>query len=315
MATSSGWLSWQKLENYRGARTLGLFQWGQQLIARSKLLAGESSLDLEAAYREIAEYPLNLGTHEIAFYARLPIQDMSHDDVRSQSALYELPGLKEATDEWDQQNACITPAQRLGRQIFHPAPAIQEIAAHRFIAESLSTPKQQELPNESAKRSGTHVPDEFLERILTVGFVGVDFAFSDDTLQAEFKKWLAGRRAVLGKAGLRSLSKPIPVKQLGHRRPVLKFTSGARRRWADHQVLAYLDIKIRAMLDGLPMPTADAIGTHLFPHRCDPRNGDDLGRVVTQEVAPLARLLTTRDAMWRLVANGQPEMLRGRELG
>ena len=267
----SEWLrSWLNLGNYEDAKNIDFYRWGMLLRKRALLLsalkAGKEIKFQSHVYRALKEDPLSVGMDSVYVGdMQLPIRDVSHLDVRRLSRQLEI--VPEVVKAWDLEHGDKSPVDRFlnllgGHAQCGPGYSpIHGVQPHPLFAQAAI----QNLGNgDGPMEEGPS------ETLLSFAYLQVKLTNDDNTLKAGFDQWLRERRAELSKTGIEALA-PAKPKQRSVK-VKMKLLPGLGKRWHSLQVLPYIDIELRARIDGVSKPPLAVIGKCLFPDNADSEN-------------------------------------------
>ena len=260
----SEWLrSWLNLSHYEDAKNIDFYRWGMLLRKRAILLralkAGKEIKFQGHIYRDLKDAPLSIGMDNVYLGDfQLPIRDVSHLDVRR--LLSQLETVPDVVKAWDLEHG----DNRIGTRFLnlfgghaHVEPGynpIHGVQPHPLFVQAAI----QNLGNGDGLAEA-----EPTERLLSFAYLQVKLTHDDSTLKDGFDQWLRERRAELSKTGIEAFA---PPKQ---RTAKMKLLPTQGKRWHGLQILPYIDIEIRARMDGVGKPPLAVIGKWLFPDHAD----------------------------------------------
>jgi hypothetical protein len=169
---------------------------------------------------------------------------------------------------------------------------------HNHVSDSLGTKIDDELSpversyfdliDRSDKRFNLSVDDVISNVVTDFGnrkTICLDMTAPDEVLIAEFKAWLLNSREKF----------KIPA-------PTRSFTAKDFKKWSDHQVLPYLDLRLWALVQGVTI-TNKLMGEAIFPDEFDL----DTTEKIRQTIAPLAKRLISPEIVFSLHAQQESE--------
>lgn len=286
------WLGWLDLSRYEQTKDLDRLGWAQQLSARSRILAGRwsgpSPTDI------IRSVPLNLGAVQPELPETSTLRDMAWRDVVRLRKEYDVPGLREEVEAWEQEYGAWSPGDFLlaralkGREVLPQGPAHSAVLLE--FAEIMDTP---------AERAA-------LFYRLQEAHLVVNLAATDARLKAAFAQWLRERRAQVKAVGADHPD--------GARRPKreakVQGTPLELERWHRSKVIPYLDVQIMAQSEGRKLPRAELLAEVLHG-----QGADDPVDAFKKHTAPLARLLVRPYVVHCLLLDAAQEALNRKNEG
>ena len=272
------------LAKYLDVSKLTILDWRSIIGYRDGILSNidwmmdaEKSQRLKAYIRRISDAPLSLlrATHRTYDPA---VTDMTALDawVFQRSIELHAPDVAKRMEELDalqESNRSIDLDDASDAEV---EEILKRVDEERTIKEELSLPYRKAMGDEA-----------------DISYLAVDCSAPDDVLLSHFREWLNSYRSESG-------------------RQAKSISEADMRKWAQHRVLPYIDLRILSKLAGIEL-TNFAIGCRIFPDLQDV----DVAEKIRKTTSPLADWMLGRDGLDSIiaVANAEQRKLVGKNWG